>query len=70
MSELSQLQTQVGALTEAVRTLKDEVSKLRTEVSDLTQARASVKFVLSLIMSMVGVGAAISEIAHLFWGRP
>ena len=70
MSELSQLQTQVGALTEAVRTLKDEVSKLRTEVTDLTQARASVKFVLSLVVTMIGIGAAISEIVHLFWGKP
>lgn len=70
MSELSQLQYQVGALSTAVNTLTQEVTALRKEVADLTQARASVKFVLSLITAMVGVGAAISEIIHLFWGKP
>lgn len=69
MSELSFLQSQVGALTEAVNTLKDEVASLRLVVSELTQARASVKFVLLAIGALISFGAGISEIVHI-WTKP
>lgn len=57
---------QMGALTEAVNTLKQEVLALRREVSELAQTRASVKFMALAIGSLVTLGAGISEMIRLF----